>query len=267
MQMLTVKYTHKYGDGKARANVEFLNGLIKYNGFYLNTDGHISSDKKIQGNTKYQNFSYVLESEVQYNDYGKTILDIAHPTGTQLYPTFLIKDIKNVPQKANMNVHGMILSSNIYINKCSVAYNSNVVTGSVLTEAFDLVANTNDIIIINSANTTRKFAKVITGITSDTSLNIESSCVLTGEGRINIAVGGLITVNNSINPVSTYVATNDTIRFNINDTTYARTVSAVSGNTISMTSNTGMTTSNTNILYEIVPQLTDVYYQIIRTLT
>ena len=46
------QYPKFYGDGLAKANAEFLNGLIKYDGFYLNSDGFLSEDKKLQNNIK-----------------------------------------------------------------------------------------------------------------------------------------------------------------------------------------------------------------------
>ncbi len=57
-----------YGDGKAKATAGFENGLIRYPGIYLNEDGQLSADKKLQDSKKYHNFSYVINTE---NDYVK----------------------------------------------------------------------------------------------------------------------------------------------------------------------------------------------------
>jgi hypothetical protein len=74
-----------YGDGLAKATVDFSDGLIKYNGYYLNTDGFLSSDKKLQDGNKYHNFSYVVISKQSLQDYRKTLLDVLHPAGTKLF--------------------------------------------------------------------------------------------------------------------------------------------------------------------------------------
>jgi hypothetical protein len=74
-----------YGDGLAKATVDFFDGLIKYNGHFLNTDGFLSSDKKLQDGYKYHNFSYVVISKQSLQDYRKTLLDVLHPTGTKLF--------------------------------------------------------------------------------------------------------------------------------------------------------------------------------------
>lgn len=82
-----------YGNGLARANAEFLNGLINYNGYYLNTDGFLSSDKKLQDSRKYHNFSYVVVTEQSLNEYKQTLLDILHPIGMKALGTKKVVDV------------------------------------------------------------------------------------------------------------------------------------------------------------------------------
>jgi hypothetical protein len=73
-----------YGNGQARANAEFLNGLLKSNGYFLNTDGFLSADKKLQDSDKYHNFSYVVIAEKSLETYRQALLDILHPSGMKL---------------------------------------------------------------------------------------------------------------------------------------------------------------------------------------
>jgi hypothetical protein len=82
-----------YGNGLARANAEFLNGLINYDGYYLNTDGFLSADKKLQDSRRYHNFSYVVATEKSLKDYRGMLLDLVHPTGTKMFGTKHKKDI------------------------------------------------------------------------------------------------------------------------------------------------------------------------------
>jgi hypothetical protein len=82
-----------YGNGLARADAEFLNGLIKYNGYYLNTDGFLSSDQKLQDSRKYHNFSYVMITEQSLSDYRKALLDIIHPIGMKPLGTKKVIDV------------------------------------------------------------------------------------------------------------------------------------------------------------------------------
>jgi hypothetical protein len=213
-------YPLRYGDGKAKANAEFLNGLIRYNGFYLNTDGQVSSDKKLQSSHKYHNFSYSLISEGSYSNYAKTILDVAHPAGTELIPVHVLKNDMIVNERANINTQAMILTSNSLTNNCNVGFGSLFVRGQ--NENFDTVADVNDLIVINSSDSNRMFTKVITGIGSQNIMSIESPCIAIGDGRASTnATNSIIQISGNSNPISYTVMVNDRIRFNLGYPTFS----------------------------------------------
>jgi hypothetical protein len=257
-------YPYRYGDGRARANAEFLNGLIRYNGFYLNTDGHLSSDKKLQDDNKYHNFSYSLISEASYTDYEKTVLDTLHPAGAKLVPVHVVKQELTVNQLSNTNTHIFIQDSNTLIGCCNIGYDSTEITG--VSENFDTLANVNDLIVINSGNVYRTFTKVITSIANNNSLNIESSCIIVGEGRgktnANLAT---LTISGNTNAINRFIDTGDRIKINVGNTVLIKTINSISGNVITLNSNTGINTTNSNLVYLVLPQFTDVLYQIVQT--
>lgn len=275
-------YPRTYGNAKAKANAEFLQGLIKYNGFYLNTDGFISSDKKIQDDERYHNFSYELVSEESFDDYKKTIFDVAHPAGTRLLPIHVIPEDYKVNPRVNINTHAMIIATNTLIDNCTVGYESTTVLGGA--EYFDVVANVGDFIVINSANTYRSFSKVITAVDNNNSLNIESACVLVGEGKAKTNSGNaVITVFGNTNPIARFISTGDKITINVDGTLLTKTINSISGNAITLNSNIGITnttnltidTSNPRnygkpnvpaIVYRVIPSFTNVEYKIIRTI-
>lgn len=82
----------RYGNGLAKAKAFFANGLIEFNGFYLNSDGFLSADKVIQDGEIYHNFSYVIESEKNLVDYETTVKNIAHPTGMAMIAKTIAKN-------------------------------------------------------------------------------------------------------------------------------------------------------------------------------
>lgn len=255
-------YPYRYGDGKAKANAEFLSGLIKYNGFYLNTDGHLSSDKKLQDKEKYHNFSYSLISKQQYSNYGKTILDTVHPAGAKLLPVHEIINDLNATAMSSINLSSDILTSNTYTDTINIGYNSNAVIGT--SEYFDVVANVGDLLAINYANTHRSFTKVITSIANNNYLNIESPCVIIGEGRANVTANvNTLTIRNNTNAVISYISANDQIQINVNNVVMLKTINSISGNVITLNSNTGITTTNGNLMYLIYPQLNVVNYNVV----
>lgn len=200
----TKKYPWRYGDGSARATAQFLNGLIKYNGYYINTDGHISSDKKIQDGERYHNYSYSLVSEVPYTTYAKSVLDIAHPAGAKLLPTFVKQNTFPVRDGITINYNKNILATNAYIHSCNVDYNSSTVVGA--TESFLFLGEIDDIIHINPANTLVNFTKIIKYIDDDNTMTIESPCVMVGEGRITTNAGNShIVVTGNTNTLEEFI--------------------------------------------------------------
>lgn len=174
-----------YGNGKAKAFAEFFNGLIKYDGFYVNTDGFPSSDKKLQDSKKYHNFSYIVQSESSLVDYKNAIYDIIHPAGTSL----LAETVTNNEEKINT------IDSNSYIVFANGAFNvlvsnvqisnslANVVTGSGTSFTSSLVGNL--INIIDTTSPLRSRSKVITKVDSGTSLNVEGWFVDIGQGKLS----------------------------------------------------------------------------------
>jgi hypothetical protein len=276
-----VSYPKTYGNAKAKANAEFLQGLIRYNGYYLNSDGFISSDKRLQDKERYHNFSYELVSEESFDTYKKTILDVAHPAGTRLLPTHVIPEDYNLEFESDISAHEVVLTTNNLIDNCSVAFESNnVISGD---GTFDTVANVNDIIVINSANTFRAFSKIITGISNNYSLNIESPCILVGEGKAKINSGNaVVQIAGNTNPIARFISTGDRIMISVDGNLLTKTINSISGNAITLNSNTGITnttnltidTSNPRnygnpnvpaIVYYVVPSFSNVAYEIVRT--
>ena len=56
-------------------------GTIVYHGTWLNDDGKLSSNKKLQDNYYYQDFSYAILSKIQHEKWKNVIRKIAHPAG------------------------------------------------------------------------------------------------------------------------------------------------------------------------------------------
>ncbi len=258
-------YPYRYGDGRARANAEFLNGLIRYNGYYLNTDGHLSSDKVLQDADKYHNYSYSIVSGVQFKDYSKTVLDVAHPAGGKLVPIFEMRSDHLVVDNSNSNVHISTTTASSYTTDISVDYNSLIVDGGG-DEYFDLVGNVGDLIIINSASSIRSFTKTIVDIAGENQLNIESSCVLVGEGRASTnATNANIKISGNANLVSAYIDVNDRISLNVGGNTILRSINSISGNIVTLNSSANIETSSNNLIYFVYPKFENVSYVIVNT--
>lgn len=65
--------------------------LCQASGYYSNNDGRLSTNKVLQDNHYYQNWSYVLKSEVVVDTYREVIRRLVHPVGTAMFGSVLIK--------------------------------------------------------------------------------------------------------------------------------------------------------------------------------
>ena len=97
-----------YGDGSAKATVDFLNGLTISNGQYLDTTGQPSTHDILQSQ-HYNNFTYRITVGKEISKYRKVLLDLLHPIGMKvvgLYPlksntstNFKISNMLNLGRK------------------------------------------------------------------------------------------------------------------------------------------------------------------------
>lgn len=98
MVMANVAYNSKYnengirtyGDGKAKANASFLNGLVISEGMYINEQGQPSSFSVLQ-NDIYNNFTYQITVEKEIEKYRNILLNLLHPTGMRVIGRYAMR--------------------------------------------------------------------------------------------------------------------------------------------------------------------------------
>jgi hypothetical protein len=137
-----------YGDGRAKATAKFENGLIRYPGIYLNTDGQISADKRLQDGTKYHNFSYVISSSTDYSKFKKALNDVVHPIGTK---TFVVRVDDNHETISESN-STILISINSLIDTFNIAYNGNTIISTNSTANLISTINVGDVIILSNVH-------------------------------------------------------------------------------------------------------------------
>jgi hypothetical protein len=104
-----------------------------------------------------------------------------------------------------------------------------------------------------------------------------------GEGRAHISSGNAsIVIKSNSNIIARFISTNDRIRLKVDGTTLLRSINTISGNIVTLNSSVGITnTTNLTIdttnkfnygketvpalVYEVIPQFSNVDYKIIRT--
>ena len=276
-------YPYKYGDGKAKANAEFLNGLIKYNGFYLNTDGHVSSDKKLQDSDRYHNFSYSMVSEIGVSEYGKTLFDIGHPVGMKMLSEHVFKDYIVVDSNVSSNISSANTSGIAGTNVTAYSFyttNKATINGSTAANvaAGDIIkiSSLQNKVVLSVSNTT-----VYPTLTFDfindsyevlannsTVVTLESNTAFIGDGRITTVLNSnTLTVSGNTGLVSNTVRVGDFVRLNLSSNVYTTNVISVTANTFQVDAVQTIFSNANNIVYQMFPTFTETSYQIIKSIS
>ena len=168
-----------YGDGKAKATATFENGLIRYPGIYLNTDGQPSSDQKIQDDKKYHNYSYVINTTNENYKFKKTLQEVLHPIGMKSFATRIDTNSK---QASTKNLSIIYLTQDTHSNTFNISNSTNNMISTSLTPNVQSEIVVGDIIVL------KNLEKQLVG----TANIVSSSNVITGNGTnfINDVVDG-----------------------------------------------------------------------------
>ena len=267
---VTRLYPFFYGNGLAKANAEFSSGLIRYNGYYLNTDGHISADKKLQNKDYYHNFSYEIQSEMQLDDYKKTIYDVAHPAGMQLLSKYIMKDEITLIANADIQLDTLSnpgSSSNLQISVTRTVSTNHANANITFSGSVAGVSVGNYIVINSSGTEQRQYVKKITAAQSASIFGIESVIGGLADGRLTTnGSNAIVTVTGNTYPISDSFADGDVIEFYLSSNVETRTIAAsgISGNNITFTS--AVPTSSSNVVFFARPTYSGVDALIIKTI-
>jgi hypothetical protein len=173
----------KSGDGNALASANISGSVIELPGKWKTSDSLLSTDEiKLQGRDYYINYSYVINSKVEFAKYKSLLKELMHPAGFVDYAKYRI--LKNIESKSISNVSSSIVktvSGTVNFSNNSnniIGVNSNFATAQSLgiIETGNVIAIGNftaEIVSINAAN-----LMVISNVTttnSNSELNIVTS--------------------------------------------------------------------------------------------
>jgi hypothetical protein len=111
-----------YGNGSAKATVNFTNGIQYGTGFYQNADGQASAYSLLE-DEDYNNYSYILQVEQALTKYKDSVLSFLHPAGMK-YNTFNL--LKN---EASFN--GSMNSEEVTVTPLNYLLNNNLYVANV----------------------------------------------------------------------------------------------------------------------------------------
>lgn len=233
-----------YGDGQAKATAGFENGLIRIPGLYVNTDGHISSDKKIQDGTKYHNFSYVINTKKDYNQFKNSLNNIVHPIGTKTFVNRIDVNTESVSKSMSDNTIIQLTLSDTF----NIANGGNNMVSTNTSANLISSVNVGDIVVLTSVS------KRISGTANTTSgsnnvVGVSTNFIndLLDGDIIYLSTGNTVTVSNVVS--SNSLITQNTINVSANGATInvvfndSKIVTFVNANTILV--DTSFTTNST----------------------
>lgn len=253
-------YPYYYGDGLAKARAEFLNGLIKYQGYYLNTDGFPSADQRLQNDDYYHNYSYEIQSEKSLDEYRSTLYEVIHPAGTQVLSKFLMKD----------TVYGAaIITTNLCTSNAATGQNistshaNNVLYGAGAA-ALANTSNVGDLIVINTGNAYAEYVRTITSLSPV--IQIDDPIGGYGDGLLRVVFGSNIaTVVSNTLPIVNIANISPIITLHTAaNSDWSVGVSNVYNNNVYLTS--PFPYANQETVYEFNTVLVDAPYRIIKTI-
>jgi hypothetical protein len=80
---VTLDFTNS-GDGNATGTISKTT-IAKYQGTFINEDGFLSSNKRLQDNFYYQQYSYVLKVSKDITQWGDVVSNVIHPAGMKFF--------------------------------------------------------------------------------------------------------------------------------------------------------------------------------------
>ena len=84
-------------------------GVCAYDGYYANNDGRLSTNKVMQDNRVYQNYSYVLQTEITIDKYRDIVRRLIHPAGLGFFGQVSIKRCA----RADLDHHSTLIKYDI----------------------------------------------------------------------------------------------------------------------------------------------------------
>lgn len=162
------------GNGLATAVANLYSSQFTYPGKFVTTDSLLSSDRRLEDRDYYQNYSYVIQSQIDLPRYKQILLDLVHPSGMKIFAEYLTGE-SFIPTRTN-------LTSDILTIEHTLEGTVNVGSGSVLvigTGTHFETANTLGYLIPGSSIIVNNEVRTVNTIINNTSLTVLTSFTYT----------------------------------------------------------------------------------------
>ena len=239
-----------YGDGQAKANATFLNGLVIGQGQYLDTTGQPSSFDVLQSEI-YNNFTYQITLSKEIEKYRDILLNLVHPAGTRVLGRIAMKS------NTSMNYTGIDALSNAHTLYAALGYN----TGSAQITGGTFASPSNNIILMQTygVSTNTLFTANVSTVQFNYgpgSTDYIKSLVTVVDGNYiqiqdnvwtyfaNVAVGAAVAGNNRLINTTSFTGSYDIVNGGVYSNTSNPIIDVIRvGDTLSINGNSSVVTS------------------------
>jgi hypothetical protein len=171
------------GDGNATANANINSSIVKLPGRWITEDGFLSSDEiRLQGKDYYIDFSYVINSKIQFQNYKDVIRQLLNPVGVANYSRFLTAD--------NIDVNSLLIVDDLFTRQLagnvSVEANSIIILGGE--NVYFEVANTINLIREGTTILVNSELRIVNSVINNTTITVSEPFNYSSNDQISTIV-------------------------------------------------------------------------------
>jgi|GEM_PF-1916892 len=171
------------GNGLATAIANLFVSRFVYSGKFITTDSLLSSDRRLQNRDYYQNFSYVIQSQIDFPRYKQILLDLLHPAGMRVFGEYML-DEQVIAVASTTELDQLVLETTLG-GTVNVGAASLAVTGTGTT--FN-VAQSQNVLTAGTTIQVNNQLRVVNTIINNTSLTVTNSFTYTSNAQTMVAL-------------------------------------------------------------------------------
>jgi hypothetical protein len=176
-----------YGDGNALLQAELVPSFEVFAGKWITSDSILSStDRKLQGKDYYQNYTYLLSSNIQFAKYKQVFRDLLHPAGFKGYAQYNKIDTIEVGNVTIESANTTPETIRTISGRANIVNGSITVTG--LGTRFEL-ANASGILTIGTEIALDGQIRTVNNIVSNTQITVSEAFTSTANLQEVVILG------------------------------------------------------------------------------
>lgn len=183
----------KSGNGLANAIAVMYSSRFTYPGRFITTDSLLSSDRRLENRDYYQNFSYVIQSHIDFPRYKQVLLDLLHPSGMRAFSEYLL-DQRLVTTNSVMDTDVLIIEKTL-AGTVNVGASSVIVIGT--NTSFN-VAQAQNVLTTGSTIQVNNEIRVVNTIINNTSLTVLTPFTWTANDQLMTVQTTLQRIENAL---------------------------------------------------------------------